>query len=84
MSRPTATPRRRSRLPASYVSGREAAVRSAQALASPGGVSILARAGGTATPSGYKRRAFNGTACARLDDSDSQAGDEISVPLVLA
>jgi hypothetical protein len=46
---------------------REAAARSAQTLASPGGASILAaELAGTATPD--KRWAFNGTACARLND----------------
>jgi hypothetical protein len=53
---------------------REAAARSAQTLASPGGASILAaELAGTATPD--KRWAFNCTACARLNDS----GGKISV-----
>ncbi len=54
------------------------AARSAQTLrvASPGGDSILAaELAGTATPN--KRWALNGTACARLNDSDS--GCKISV-----
>ena len=57
---------------------REAAARSAQTLASPGGASILAaELAGTTTPD--KRWAFNGTACARLNDS----GGKISVLLWL-
>jgi hypothetical protein len=55
---------------------REAAARSAQTLASPGGALILtAELAGTATPGPDKRGAFSSTACTCLNDS----GGNISI-----